>query len=156
MLVSQQGCGDEHRHLTIIFHGLEGRPHGYFRFSVSDVAADQAVHRFAGFHVVGNVFDRFELIRRFFILKRSLELVVHRAVVSIGMARHEFTVRIEVNQLVGHFLDVLFHARGRFGPIGAAQTFQTRRMAVRPAIPLHMVELLQRDIQLVAAGEFQD
>ena len=156
MLVGQQSGGDEHRHLTVIFHGLEGRPHGHFRFSVPDVAAHQSVHRFAGLHVVRNVFDRFELIRRFFVLKRGLELVVHRAVESIGVACHEFTVGIEVDQLVGHLLDVLLHARGRFGPTGAAQTFKARRMAVRSAIPLHMVEPLQRDVQRVAAGEFQD
>ena len=29
-------------------------------------------------------------------------------------------------------------------------------MAVRPAIPLHMAEFLQGDVQLVSAGEFQD
>ena len=72
------------------------------------------------------------------------------------MARHELTVGIEVNQLVGHLLNVLLHTRGRFGPIGAAQPFKARRMAFRPAIPLHMVEPLQRDVQLVATGEFQD
>ena len=156
MLVGQQGRGDEHRHLAIGFHCLEGRPHGHFRFSVPDVAAHQSVHRFTGLHVVRNIFDRFELIRRFLILKRGFELVVHRAVESIGMACHEFAIGIQIDQLVGHLLDVLLHARGRFGPIGAAQTFKARRMAFRPAIPLHMVEPLQRDVQLVAAGEFQD
>jgi hypothetical protein len=156
MLVSQQGCGDEHRHLAIIFYGLEGCSHSHFRFSIPDVAADQAVHWLSGLHVVRNVFDRFELIRRFFVLKRSLELVVHRAVESIGMACHKLAVGIEVNQLVGHLLDVFLHARGRFGPTGAAQTFKARRMALRSAIPLHMVEPLQRDVQRVAAGEFQD
>ena len=120
MLVGQQGCGHEHGDLSIGLHGFEGRPHGHFCFTVPDVAADQSVHRFAGLHVAGNVLDRFELIRRLFIFERGFEFVVHRAVESIGIARDEFAVGIEVDQLMGHLLDVLFDARGRFGPIGAA------------------------------------
>ena len=72
------------------------------------------------------------------------------------MACHKLAVGIEVNQLVGHFLDILLHARGRFGPTGATQTLKARRMPFRPAIPLHMVESLQRNVQRVAAGKFQD
>ena len=120
MLMGQQGCGDEHRHLAIGFHGFEGCPHSHFRFPVPDVAADQSVHRFAGLHVVRNVLDRFELIVCFFVLEGRFKLVIHGAVESIGMACHELTVRVQIDQLVGHFLDVLLHTRGGFGPIGAA------------------------------------
>ena len=72
------------------------------------------------------------------------------------MACHELAISIEVDQLVGHLFDVFLHTRSRFGPIGTAQTFEARGMAVRPAIPLHMVEPFQRDVEFVTAGEFQD
>ncbi len=84
MLMGQQGGWHQNGHLPVVFHRLEGRPHRHFRFAVADVAADQSVHRFTGLHVVGDVLDRFELIRRFFVFERRLELVVQRAVESIG------------------------------------------------------------------------
>ena len=72
------------------------------------------------------------------------------------MACHEFAVGIQIDQLVGHLLDVLLHTCRGLGPIGAAQPFQARCMAVRPAVPLHLVEPFKRNVQCVAAGELQD
>ena len=86
MLMRQERRGDEHRHLAIIFHSFKCRPHGHLRLAVAHVAADQPVHRFAGFHVARDILDRFQLIRRFFILKGGFEFVIQGAVEPIGSA----------------------------------------------------------------------
>ena len=57
---------DQHGHDAADAHdGDEGRPQRHFRFAEADVAAHQAVHRFAGRHILDDVVDGFLLIRRF-------------------------------------------------------------------------------------------
>ncbi len=57
---------------------------------------------------------------------------------------------------MGHLLDVFLHPRGRFGPTGAAQSIKPRHMAFGAAVSLNLVEPVERDVQFVAAGKFQD
>ena len=156
VLVRQQRGRNEHRHLAVVLHGFEGRPHGDLGFAVPHVAADEPVHRLARLHVVGDVFDGFQLIGRFLVFEGGFELVVHRAVVSIGVALDELAVGIEVDQFLRHLLDVLLHPRGRFGPARAAQPVQAGRMALGPAVSLNLVEPVQRHVQRVAAVKFQN
>ena len=50
--------------LLAVHHGLERGTHRDFRLAVTDVAAQQAIHRRRGFHIVLHIFDRSFLIGR--------------------------------------------------------------------------------------------
>jgi hypothetical protein len=52
MLFAEQGRRAEHGDLLAAGHGAEGGAQRDFGLAEADIAADQAVHRFAGAHVV--------------------------------------------------------------------------------------------------------
>ena len=52
----------KHGDLAIVADGLESGAHGDFGFAVADIAAEQAVHRRRGFHVVLDVDDGAHLV----------------------------------------------------------------------------------------------
>ena len=51
VLEGEDRGGRQHRDLLVVADGFEGGAHGYFRFAIADVAAEQAVHGLRGFHV---------------------------------------------------------------------------------------------------------
>ncbi len=65
MLLGQQRGRAQHRDLLAVGHGDEGGAHGDLGLAEADVAADQAVHRLAGFHVVDHGVDGGQLVGRF-------------------------------------------------------------------------------------------
>ena len=133
MLVRQQRGRHQHGHLAIFFHGLESGPHGHLGLAVPHIAADEAVHRFGGGHVIRDVFNGPALIRRFLILEGRLELVVQHAVFAVRRSVDQFPIGIEIDELVRHFLDVFFDPRGGLRPAGAAQPIQAGTWASAPA-----------------------
>ena len=74
--------GSEDGDLFAVLHGLEGGAHGDFGFAVADVAAEQAVHRRGGFHVLLDGADRGELVVGLVVVegvfKLALKFVVGR------------------------------------------------------------------------------
>ena len=62
MLLGQQCGGNQHRNLPSRLHALERGADGDFRFSKSNIAADQSIHWLGGFHVTLGGRDGRELI----------------------------------------------------------------------------------------------
>jgi hypothetical protein len=64
MLLGQQRGRAQDRDLLAVGHGDEGGAHGDLGLAEADVAADQAIHRLAGFHVLDHGIDRGLLVGR--------------------------------------------------------------------------------------------
>ena len=155
MLMGQERGRHQDGHLAIFFHGFECGPHRHFGLAVPHVAADQAVHRFGGSHVIRNVFDRLALVRCFLVLKGRFKLVVEHAVFAVGVPVDQLPIGIEIDEFMRHFFDVFFDPRGGLGPAGAAQPVQSRDVGIGSRIPLHLVQPIERHIELVSTGEFE-
>ena len=66
VLLSQQGGGAEHGHLTAIHHCNEGRPKGHLGLAKAHVSANQAVHGLVSDHVLNHGMNGGELVGRLF------------------------------------------------------------------------------------------
>jgi len=75
---------------------------------------------------------------------------------AVGTSLHQFTIGIEVDELLGHLLDILLHAGSGFSPTCTAQAIEPWDVALGAAITLHLVQPVERHIQGVAAGELQN
>ena len=88
--MGEQGGGHQQRDLLAIEHRLEHRAHRHFGLAVTDVTADQAIHRLALLHVGDHVVDRLLLIDGLFEFEVGLELTE----VAVGRVEREARVRL--------------------------------------------------------------
>ena len=73
MLLRQHRGRYQYSNLLTVPRHLEGRPHGEFGLAVTDISANQSIHRLGLFHVLLDDTDGLELVARFFERKRILE-----------------------------------------------------------------------------------
>ena len=78
MLIRENRRRCEDRDLFAVHHRLECGAHGHLGLAISDVAAQQAVHRSPRFHVRFDVIDRRVLILGLVEFERLLELELPR------------------------------------------------------------------------------
>jgi len=120
MLEGENGCGRENRDLLAVGDGFEGRAHGYFRFSVPDIAAEEAVHRSGALHVALDVGDGGVLVGGFFefegVFEFSLEIAVGGKCKTLGC----FASGIEGEELIRHVFEGFADAGFARIPAGAA------------------------------------
>ena len=86
MLLGQNGGGHQHRHLLAVHDGFERGAQSDFGFAVTDVAADQAVHRLGALHVLLDFLDGLQLILGFDVGKRGFQLVLPGGIRAEGVA----------------------------------------------------------------------
>ena len=153
VLKREHGGGCEKRHLFAVHYRLERGAHRHFRLAVSDVAAEQTIHRDRRFHVPLDVGDRGHLIGRQLVRKRVLEFLLPVRVGGKGMAAHRLSRRVELQQLLGHVAHGLLHAGLGLLPGGAAKAIDWRPR--RAGVLLDEIEPLDRHEQLVLAGVAQ-
>ena len=149
MLKRQHRRGREKRDLLAVHDGLERRPHRHFGLAVSDVAAQQPIHRRRRFHVALDVGNRRGLIRRQFVRKRAFEFLLPVRVGRKGVSRNGLALRVELQQLLGHVAHRLLDARLRLLPRRPAQSIERRPRAA--GVLLNQIEALDGDEQLVVA-----
>ena len=143
----------EKRHLFAVHYRLEGGAHGHFGLAVADVAAQQAVHRRRGLHVVLDVGDGRLLIGRQLVLERVFELFLPMRVGTERVAGHSFARGVELEQLLGHVAHGLLHPGFRALPRRAAEAIDRRPR--RTGVFLNEVEPLDRNEEFVVAGVSQ-
>ncbi len=102
-----------------------------------------------------HVNDRVHLVFGFAELEGVLELALPFAVGGERVALGGLARGVELEQLLGHVLHGLLHARLGLLPLLRAQPIQHRLHAFGRAILLHQVEPRERDIQPRAFGVFQ-
>ena len=105
VLESENGGRDQHRHLFVVSHSLEGGADRDFGFTETYVAADQAVHWAVVLHVCLHVGGRLHLVRRIFVDEAGLQLVLHEAVRAVGKALFLFPLGVEEDQVAGDVFD---------------------------------------------------
>ena len=102
--------GDKHGDLLAGVNGLERRAHGDLGLAVTDVAANQAVHRAGLRHVELDGLDRGKLVGSLLIGKGGLELGQPVAVLGrIGDPRLAGAGGLDVDQLGGQVDNGLGH-----------------------------------------------
>ena len=94
MLRGEQGCRNEHGDLALLGDGLKGRAHGDFGLPVSDVAANEPVHRPRALHIGFDLGDRFGLVGRRLVGKRFFEFGLPRGVGSERASRGELALGV--------------------------------------------------------------
>ena len=152
VLEAEDGGRREDRDLLAVLHGLEGGAHGHFGFAVADIAAEQAVHGRGRFHVVLDGADGGELVVGLVVVEGVFKLALEFVVVREGVALRGVALGIELEQLAGHVLHGLAHARLGLGPLLRAEPVEHRRgPGVGGAIFLNQVEARERDVELGAA-----
>ena len=76
VLLAEQRGRHKHGHLIAGVDGLERRPHRQFRLPIAHVAAQQPIHRPRQAHVVLDRVDRGQLVGRFVVGERGVELAL--------------------------------------------------------------------------------
>ena len=147
MLLDEQGRRHEDRHLHAVLHRLEGRAHRDLGLAVTDVAADQPVHRDLPLHVELDLFDGRELVRRLHIGEGVFELALPRGVRAERVPGGRGTGRVQPDQLAGDLADRLARPPLRLRPVRAAESVQGRCLTAD--IPGDLVKLVGGYIEAV-------
>ncbi len=153
VLLGQHGRGDEDRHLLAIFDSLERGPHGEFGFSVSDVAAEQAIHRAGLLHVLLDLLGADDLVGRRLVGKFRLEFFLPFGVGRIGDAQLGGAGGLHVEQFRRHVHDGFGDLGFLFFPDAAAEAGELG-MAVKSAdVFLDEIDPRGRHVQDGVVGE---
>ena len=152
VLIREDGRRREDGHLLAVHHRLERRAHRHFGLAVSDVAAQQPVHRLARLHVRLHVVDRRFLILGLLEFERILELELPRRVLRERVPLHHLPRGVELEQLVRHVAHRLLDRGLRARPGRAAELVELRLRVRAAGVLLDEIEVLHRHQQLAAAG----
>ncbi len=156
VLVGENRRRDENGDLPTRLHGLERGAHRDLRLAVAHVADEQPVHRPRGLHVGLHLHRRGPLVRRVLEEERRLELPLPGRVGNVCRSRGDLAARVEVEQLDRHLLNRGARLLALLRPATAPEMVQARRRGVlgdvvSGAIPLELVDTIERDIEPVAA-----
>ena len=147
VLVGEDRGRREHGDLLAVQDGLEGRAHRDLGLAVTDVAAEEPVHRLVRLHVALDVGDRLRLVGGLDVLEGVFELLLPGGVLGEGEAGREPAARVELQKLVGHVAHRLLHRGLAPAPPGSAQPVERGRDAFDPRVLLHEVEAVHRQEQ---------
>ena len=76
VLITQNRRGGQHRDLFAVADRLEGCAHGDFGLAITDITADEAIHRQRRLHIALDVRNRGQLVRRLIVLKPFFEFLL--------------------------------------------------------------------------------
>ncbi len=152
VLLGENRRRHENGDLLPILHRLEGGAHRHLGLSVADVAADQAVHRLRGLHVLLDVGDRPLLVRRLVVDERRLHVALPRGVGGEGESLARAAHGAHAQELLGHLLDRLLRLLLGARPRSAAEARHGgRSLPLLERVLGHQIELIGRDEELVSA-----
>ena len=155
MLLGQNGRGAEHHDLAAGAHALKRRAQGNLGLAETHVAAQQAVHGLGRLHVGLNVGDGLQLVARLVVREALLHLDLLGRVGRAGDTGDRRAARIQIDQVKRQLFGVLARLVGGTRPVGSVESGQTRLVAVGANIARDAVDLLERHVELVAVGIFQ-
>ena len=155
VLLGQNGRGAEHHDLAAGVHALKRRAQGNLGLAETHVAAQQAVHGLGRLHVGLNVGDGLQLITRLVVGKALLHLDLLGRVGRAGDTGNRRAARIQVDQVKRQLFGVLARLVGGTRPVGGVEPGQARLVTVGTNIARDAVDLLERHVELVAVGIFQ-
>ena len=155
VLLGQNGRGTEHHDLAAGIHALKRRAQGDLGLAKAHVAAKQTVHGLGRLHVGLNVGDGLQLVARLVVGKALLHLDLLGRIGRAGDAGDRRATRIQVDQVKRQLFGILARLVGGTRPVGGVEPGQARLIAVGADVARDAVDLLQRHVELVAVGVFQ-
>jgi hypothetical protein len=155
VLLGQQRGRAQDRHLLAVGHRDEGGAHGHLGLAEADIAADQAVHRFAGFHVLDHGIDRRLLVGRFLEAEAVGEGLQVVLLEDELMALAGRALGIQVQQFGGGVVHLLGGLLLRLFPLARAQRVQLDGFRVRAAVARDDLQLGDGYVELGAGGVFE-
>ena len=155
VLLGKNGRGAEHHDLAAGVHALKGRAQGDLGLAKAHVAAQQAVHGLGRLHVGLNVGDGLQLVARLVVGKALLHLDLLGRVGRAGDTGNRRAARIQIDQVKRQLFGILARLIGGTRPVGGVEPGQARFVAVGANIARDAVDLLERHVELVAIGIFQ-
>ena len=155
MLLGQNGRGAEHHDLAAGIHALKRRAQGDLGLAKAHVAAQQAVHGLGRLHVGLNVGDGFQLIARLLVGEALLHLDLLGRIGRTGDARDRRAACIQVDQVKRQLFGILTRLIGGARPVCGVEPGQARLIAVGANVARDAVDLLERHVELVTVGVFQ-
>jgi hypothetical protein len=160
VLLRENGRRHQHRHLLATLHGLERRAHRDLGLAVADVPHQEAVHRARLLEIALDVVGRLPLVGRVLVQEARLELALPARIWRKGVAGGELATRVEVEQLARHLADALLRLLADLLPVRAAEAVNPRRRTItvvfRGAVPLQLVQAVERHVEPVAALVLHD
>ena len=94
MLLRQNSRRHHYCYLFTIHNSLKSSADSNFCFTITDITAQQSVHRLRFFHISLDLRDRFKLIRSFFIREAFFKVTLPFGILSKSMTRDDLTLRI--------------------------------------------------------------
>ena len=155
VLLGQNGRGAEHHDLAAGVHALKRRAQGNLGLAKAHVAAQQAVHGLGRFHVGLDVGNSLQLVARLVVGKALLHLDLLGRVGRAGDTGNRRAACIQVDQVKRQLFGILARLVGSPRPVGGVEPGQARLVAVGANIARDAVDLLERHVELVAVGIFQ-
>ena len=155
VLLGQNGRGAEHHDLAAGVHALKGRAQGDLGLAETHVAAQQAIHGLGRLHVGLDVGDSLQLVARLVIGEALLHLDLLGRIGRTGDTGNRRATRIQVDQVKRQLFGILACLVGSPRPVGGVEPGQARFIAVGANIACDAVDLLERHVELVAVGIFQ-
>ena len=155
VLLGQNGRGAEHHDLAAGVHALKRRAQGDLGLAKAHIAAQQAVHGLGRLHVGLNVSDGLQLVARLVVRKALLHLDLLGRIGRAGDAGNRRAARIQIDQVKRQLFGVLARLIGGTRPVGGVKPGQAWLVTVGANITRNAVDLLQRHVELVAVGIFQ-
>ena len=155
VLLGQQRGGHQHGDLAPVGRGDKGRAHGHFGLAEADIAADQAIHRFAAAHIGEHRVDGGGLIRRLFKGKTRGEAPVIDLGAVKRQARSRLAAGVHFEQLSGHVAGLFPRFAPRFVPLLGAQAMQRGALGIAACVAADQLQRGHRHIQLRALGVLQ-
>ena len=155
MLLGQNGRGAEHHDLATGIHALKRRAQGDLGLAEAHVAAQQAVHGLGRLHVGLDVGDSLQLVARLVVGEALLHLDLLGRIGRAGDTGDRRAARIQVDQVKRQLFGILACLVGGTRPVGGVEPGQARLVAVWTDITRDAVDLLERHIEFVAVGVFQ-
>ena len=144
VLLREHRRRDEHRDLLPVLDRLERGADRDLGLPVTDVAADEPIHRPRRFHVALDVLDRLELIGRLLVDERRLELALPGRVGRERVSRARLPCRVDAKEILRHLLDGAARPRLHPLPRRAAEARDRRRAPFLGRVALHHAELVDR------------
>ena len=155
VLLGQNGRGAEHHDLAAGVHALKRCAQGDLGLAKAHVAAQQAVHGLGRLHVRLDVGDSLQLVARLVVGEALLHLDLLGRIGRAGDTGNRRATRIQVDQVKRQLFGILARLVGSPRPVGGVEPGQARLVAVGTNVARNAVDLLQRHVELVAIGVFQ-
>ncbi|SIC12521.1 Uncharacterised protein [Mycobacteroides abscessus subsp. abscessus] len=151
MLLGKDRCRHKDGHLFAVRNCLKSSPDGHLSFPVANIAAQEAVHRPLFFHIQLDFMDGPQLILCFLVREGQLEFALHVPVRRECITFRRFPLGVQFDQIVRYILNRAFNLLLDTLPVIAAKLIDLRLFAFRPYILLDKINLIDRNIQLIAA-----